>query len=255
MGTYFYPRGGSAHVARALARELETHGIEVTLVSGSRTDLGPAADADDFYAGLDVRAVDFTPALRIGAAARLRRPARHGADARLLRGPRGRRRPGADLARRPPARAAGGRLGAGARARRGGRRRPALPPPPDPARRGGGPRPSRRADHRPHPRHRAADARGDRGGGGRRPGPRRGVDGAPRPLGGGLRAAGGRRREGGRPGGGAARPPDRAVLGPAERLRPDLRPAPGRPRRGLAGGHRPARRAAPSSSTSAASPR
>jgi glycosyltransferase involved in cell wall biosynthesis len=66
MGTYFYPRGGSAHVARALARELETQGIEVTLVSGSRTDLGPAADANDFYAGLDVRAVDFTPALLSG---------------------------------------------------------------------------------------------------------------------------------------------------------------------------------------------
>src|ERR1700761_2154864 len=66
MGTYFYPRGGSAHVARALARELRTEGIEVTLVSGSRTDLGPAADADDFYKGLDVRAVDFTPALESG---------------------------------------------------------------------------------------------------------------------------------------------------------------------------------------------
>src|ERR1700754_641849 len=66
MGTYFYPRGGSAHVARALARELGTQGIEVTLVSGSRTDLGPAADARAFYAGLDVRAVDFTPALESG---------------------------------------------------------------------------------------------------------------------------------------------------------------------------------------------
>src|ERR1700709_126738 len=66
MGTYFYPRGGSAHVARALARELETQGIEVTLVSGSRTDLGPAADANDFYKGLDVRAGDFPPALLSG---------------------------------------------------------------------------------------------------------------------------------------------------------------------------------------------
>src|SRR6201989_2941614 len=66
MGTYFYPRGGSAHVARALARELRKQGIEVTLVSGSRTDLGPAADARAFYAGLDVRAVDFTPALESG---------------------------------------------------------------------------------------------------------------------------------------------------------------------------------------------
>src|ERR1700742_1721783 len=55
MGIYFYPRGGSAHSARALARQLEVQGLEVTLLSGSRTDLGPVADARAFYAGLDVR--------------------------------------------------------------------------------------------------------------------------------------------------------------------------------------------------------
>jgi glycosyltransferase involved in cell wall biosynthesis len=64
MGIYFYPRGGSAHSARALARQLEVQGLEVTLLSGSRTDLGPLADASAFYKGLDVRSVDFTPALR-----------------------------------------------------------------------------------------------------------------------------------------------------------------------------------------------
>jgi glycosyltransferase involved in cell wall biosynthesis len=63
MGIYFYPRGGSAHSARALARQLEVQGLEVTLLSGSRTDLGPIADAAAFYDGLDVRSVDFTPAL------------------------------------------------------------------------------------------------------------------------------------------------------------------------------------------------
>src|SRR4051794_26314596 len=64
MGIYFYPRGGSAHSTRALARQLEVQGLDVTLLSGSRTDLGPVADARHFYEGIDTRAVDFTPALR-----------------------------------------------------------------------------------------------------------------------------------------------------------------------------------------------
>lgn len=59
----FSPRGGSAHVARALANELPGHGWAVTLVSGSRSDLGDDGDALHFYAGLDVRVVDFTAAL------------------------------------------------------------------------------------------------------------------------------------------------------------------------------------------------
>ena len=52
----FFPRGGSAHVARALARELPAHGWDVTIVSGSLAGRG---DARRFYAGLDLRAVDF----------------------------------------------------------------------------------------------------------------------------------------------------------------------------------------------------
>jgi glycosyltransferase involved in cell wall biosynthesis len=52
----FFPRGGSAHVARALARELPAHGCDVTVVSGSLPGHG---DAERFYAGLDVHAVDF----------------------------------------------------------------------------------------------------------------------------------------------------------------------------------------------------
>jgi glycosyltransferase involved in cell wall biosynthesis len=63
MGIYFYPRGGSAHVCRALARELGHSDIDVTVLSGSRSDLGSPARAESFYAGLDLRAVDFTPAL------------------------------------------------------------------------------------------------------------------------------------------------------------------------------------------------
>jgi len=52
----FFPRGGSAHVARALARELPAHGCEVTVVSGSLAGHG---DAEHFYAGCDVHAVRF----------------------------------------------------------------------------------------------------------------------------------------------------------------------------------------------------
>src|SRR3978361_1320264 len=52
----FFPRGGSGHVARALARELPAHGCEVTVVSGS---LSGRADAERFYKGCDVRAVRF----------------------------------------------------------------------------------------------------------------------------------------------------------------------------------------------------
>jgi glycosyltransferase involved in cell wall biosynthesis len=53
----FFPRGGSAHVARALATELPAHGWDVTLVTGSRSR--GHGDARVFYAGLDVHPVDF----------------------------------------------------------------------------------------------------------------------------------------------------------------------------------------------------
>jgi glycosyltransferase involved in cell wall biosynthesis len=55
----FFPRGGSAHVARALARELPKHGWDVTIASGSLA-AGGTGDARRFYAGLDVHAVDFS---------------------------------------------------------------------------------------------------------------------------------------------------------------------------------------------------
>jgi glycosyltransferase involved in cell wall biosynthesis len=55
----FFPRGGSAHVARALARELPAHGCDVTIVSGSRSDRG-VGNAGRFYEGLDVHPVDFS---------------------------------------------------------------------------------------------------------------------------------------------------------------------------------------------------
>src|SRR3954467_6359192 len=55
----FFPRGGSAHVARALAENLPAHGWDVTILSGSLGG-GGVSDARRFYAGLDVRAVDFS---------------------------------------------------------------------------------------------------------------------------------------------------------------------------------------------------
>jgi glycosyltransferase involved in cell wall biosynthesis len=59
----FFPRGGSSHVARALASELPAYGWNVTIVSGSRADLGQLGDATHFYAGLDTHPVSFDVAL------------------------------------------------------------------------------------------------------------------------------------------------------------------------------------------------
>jgi glycosyltransferase involved in cell wall biosynthesis len=62
MGLQFFPRGGSAHVARNLARNLPAVGWAPRLVSGSLSVPGRPGDAREFYAGLDVRAVDMTEA-------------------------------------------------------------------------------------------------------------------------------------------------------------------------------------------------
>lgn len=56
-GILFFPRGGSAHVARSLARELPHSGWEVRVLSGSLP--GGPGDAEAFYSGLDVHGVDF----------------------------------------------------------------------------------------------------------------------------------------------------------------------------------------------------
>jgi glycosyltransferase involved in cell wall biosynthesis len=63
MGLAFFPRGGSAHVARNLATALGGAGWDVTVVSGSITRPGEPGDARRFYAGLDVRPLDMTGAL------------------------------------------------------------------------------------------------------------------------------------------------------------------------------------------------
>jgi glycosyltransferase involved in cell wall biosynthesis len=64
MGLMFYPRGGSAQVARYLARALERRGWQVTLVTGSLGEAGQQSHAETFYDGINVVPVDFTPALR-----------------------------------------------------------------------------------------------------------------------------------------------------------------------------------------------
>jgi glycosyltransferase involved in cell wall biosynthesis len=63
MGLLFYPRGGSAHVARNLAVALPHAGWDVTILSGSITQPGHPGDARSFYHDLDVRPVDMTGAM------------------------------------------------------------------------------------------------------------------------------------------------------------------------------------------------
>jgi glycosyltransferase involved in cell wall biosynthesis len=57
MGLMFFPRGGSAQVARYLAGSLP--GWEVTIACGSLGLPGEPSHAETFYAGLDVRPLDY----------------------------------------------------------------------------------------------------------------------------------------------------------------------------------------------------
>ena len=59
MGLMFFPRGGSSQVARYLARSLPESGWDVTLACGSLGPPGAPSHAATFFAGLDVRALDF----------------------------------------------------------------------------------------------------------------------------------------------------------------------------------------------------
>jgi glycosyltransferase involved in cell wall biosynthesis len=62
MALMFFPRGGSAQVARYVARALPDAGWDVTLVAGSLGGPGEESNAERFFAGLDVRSVDYTRA-------------------------------------------------------------------------------------------------------------------------------------------------------------------------------------------------
>jgi D-inositol-3-phosphate glycosyltransferase len=64
MGLLFYPRGGSAQVARYLSRALEQKGWSAALLSGSLGEPGERAHAPTFYSGIDVTTVDYDPAIR-----------------------------------------------------------------------------------------------------------------------------------------------------------------------------------------------
>ena len=60
MALIFFPRGGSAQVVRYMARALPDAGWSARLVTGSLGPRGKPSNAETFFAGLDVRAVDYT---------------------------------------------------------------------------------------------------------------------------------------------------------------------------------------------------
>src|SRR5918999_2079943 len=62
MGLLFFPRGGSAQVARYLARSLADDGWDVTVACGSLGRLAEQSNAETFYSGVHVTALDYTPA-------------------------------------------------------------------------------------------------------------------------------------------------------------------------------------------------
>ena len=62
MGFYFFPRGGSAQVARYLCRALAGTRWDPTLFAGSLGTSGEASNAGRFYRGLRCRPLDYTPA-------------------------------------------------------------------------------------------------------------------------------------------------------------------------------------------------
>src|SRR3954470_5512441 len=63
MALMFFPRGGSAQVARYVARFLPDAGWDVTLVAGSLGDESEASNASVFFEGVsNLRTVDYTEA-------------------------------------------------------------------------------------------------------------------------------------------------------------------------------------------------
>src|SRR5207245_5972935 len=62
---FFFPRGGSAQVARALSGALAETGWHVRLAAGSLAGPGAPTNAASFFSGIDVSAVDYSPALRV----------------------------------------------------------------------------------------------------------------------------------------------------------------------------------------------
>ncbi len=62
LGLLFYPRGGSSHVVRYLARFLPHAGWDVRVAAGSLGSPGEPTHAATFFAGTDTHGVDYTDA-------------------------------------------------------------------------------------------------------------------------------------------------------------------------------------------------
>jgi glycosyltransferase involved in cell wall biosynthesis len=62
---FFFPRGGSAQVTRALARALPAAGWRLRLAAGSLGRPGEPTHAASFFAGIDLHALDYSPALEL----------------------------------------------------------------------------------------------------------------------------------------------------------------------------------------------
>ena len=67
-GLFFFPRGGSAQVVRALSRVLGQVGWGVTLAAGSLGQPGEQTHAPTFFGAVDLVAVDYSPDLQGGTA-------------------------------------------------------------------------------------------------------------------------------------------------------------------------------------------
>jgi glycosyltransferase involved in cell wall biosynthesis len=61
LGLFFFPRGGSAQVVRALSRALPQTGWAVTLAAGSLGQAGEQTHAPTFFGAVDLVPVDYSP--------------------------------------------------------------------------------------------------------------------------------------------------------------------------------------------------
>ncbi|HEX3393526.1 MAG TPA: glycosyltransferase family 4 protein [Acidimicrobiales bacterium] len=68
MGLLFFPRGGSAQVARYLSAALMRSGWSVDLVAGSLGGPGDETDASTFFTGIPTRPLDYSGAVEVFAA-------------------------------------------------------------------------------------------------------------------------------------------------------------------------------------------
>jgi hypothetical protein len=68
MGLLFFPRGGSAQVARYLPVALVHADWSIELVTGSLGDLGEETHAPMFFAGTPLHHLDYSDAMRAFAA-------------------------------------------------------------------------------------------------------------------------------------------------------------------------------------------